>query len=83
MTMFIMNLSSSVRVGDTVDVRINGKPARVTLHANALVIEPGDRREIVRIIHEGDQNSFVCADGDGSTDFIINGEKVGKWADEN
>jgi hypothetical protein len=70
--MFVIHLASSVRIGGTVDCRINRKPARVTWRdAETLVIEPEDARHIVQVLEHPEFLSFVCADADGSTDFDI------------
>ena len=40
---FLIHLAKNVRIGDTIDVSINKKPARVTWRdAETLVIEPDD-----------------------------------------
>jgi hypothetical protein len=70
--MFVIHLASSVQIGDTVDVRINQRPARVTWRdRETLVIESDDARQIVRIKREPGMNTLICADQDGSTDFTI------------
>jgi hypothetical protein len=75
--MFVIHLANSVRVGDTVDCRINRKSARVTWRdVETLVIEPGDARKIVcKTPCMGGLTAFVCADADESADFdiIVNG----------
>jgi hypothetical protein len=78
--MFLMNLAKSVRIGDTVDCRINGQPARVTWRdAQTLVIEPDDARHIACVMSIGDLNHFVCADVDGYNDFKIITDRPGAW----
>jgi hypothetical protein len=43
--MFYINLPATAKIGDTVPVRINGDPARVTWRdKDTLVIEPNDDR---------------------------------------
>jgi hypothetical protein len=70
--MFIIHLPTSVHLGDTVDVQINGEPARVTYrNTQTLVIEPDDARHIVAIKREPDLNTFICADQDGFADFQV------------
>jgi hypothetical protein len=70
--MFIVHLPANVHIGDTVDVRINKEPARVTWRdAGTLVIEPGDARRIVRMLEEPDMNTFICADVDGTDNFTV------------
>jgi hypothetical protein len=70
--MFLMHLPASVQIGDTVDVRINSEPARVTWRdAQTLVIEPNDVRRVVRMREEPGMTTFICADADGSSNFRI------------
>jgi hypothetical protein len=70
--MFMIHLSQDVHIGDTVDVRINQQPARVTWQdPSTLVIGPGDAPRIVRIKCKPGMNTLICADEDGSTDFKI------------
>ena len=65
--MFMLTLAKTVRVGDTVECRINLKPARVTREAAALVIEPGDRRAIVSIVdNDNGGRTFIGVDGNRS-----------------
>jgi hypothetical protein len=69
--MFIIHLDKGVAIGDTVDGRINGKPARVTRRAEALVIEPGDVRQILKEIDSGKLTCSICADADGTSDLAV------------
>jgi hypothetical protein len=70
--MFIMKLATNVHIGDTAEVTINAKPARVTWRdPETLVIEPDDARHIVRVLEEPDLRTFICSDADGSNDFKI------------
>jgi hypothetical protein len=65
--MFIMWLPKSFKLGDTADVKINGKPEKLTWRdAETLVIHPDDARTILQIADEGDLNAFTC--GDAATD---------------
>jgi hypothetical protein len=65
------------KIGDTVDVIINGDPAKLTWQdAKTLVINDHDRRTIINhddIIDGVGKpcHSFVCSDADGSTEFTI------------
>lgn len=46
--MFFISLPKQFKIGDTVDCRINLRPARVTWRdADTLVIEPADPRAII------------------------------------
>jgi hypothetical protein len=70
--MFMMKLANTVHIGDTAEVTINAKPARVTWRdAQTLVIEPGDARRIVHIQEDSDMRTFTCSDADGDNDFYI------------
>lgn len=71
--MFLLTLPKSVKIGDTVDCRINREAARVTYRdAKTLVIEPSDARTILQTLDAGDGlRSFVCSDADGTSDFAI------------
>ena len=71
--MFFLSLPTSVKIGDTVDCKINGAPRKVTWrNAETLVIEPDDARRIVMIDQVGDNlRSFVCSDADGFADFTV------------
>jgi hypothetical protein len=78
--MFMMQLANTVRIGDTADVTINAKPARVTWRdSETLVIEPDDARHIVRVLEEPDLRTFICADADGSDDFRIITGRPEEW----
>jgi hypothetical protein len=69
--MFLLNMPKSFKLGDSVDCRINGEPARVTWRdADHLVIEPSDVRLILAIGREGELNTFMCGDpGAGRSDY--------------
>jgi hypothetical protein len=83
--MFVISLPPSVRVGNTVDCRINKKPAHVTWReAQTLVIEPDDARRIVHLGRawnsiDGYTNQFICADADGSSEFEIITDRPQAW----
>jgi hypothetical protein len=71
--MFFLTLPKSVKIGDTVDCKINFKTKRVTYRdEKTVVIEPDDVRSIVRVRDDGgDLQSFVCSDAGGTSDFHI------------
>lgn len=59
--MFYLNLPASAKVGDTVQVKINGDPASVTWRdKDTLVIEPDDYRPIFYTSLDGNLRSFFC-----------------------
>jgi hypothetical protein len=62
--MFMINMPTSFKVGDTVDCRINGKSARVTWRKpNELVIEPNDVRQIFHAeVGDNELRCFMCGD---------------------
>jgi hypothetical protein len=61
--MFFISLPKQFKIGDTVDCRINLRPARVTWRdADTLVIEPADPRAIITWSMEGDLIHFTCGD---------------------
>jgi hypothetical protein len=66
--MFIIPMPKTFKVGDTADVRINGRPERVTWRdAKTLVIEPDDARYILAVNPgPGDLDTFCCCDPDGT-----------------
>jgi hypothetical protein len=73
--MFMIHLPNSVKVGDTVDCRINAEPKQVTWRdADTLVIEPDDARHILLAAPEGDLICFMCADADGSGAVVFGDE---------
>jgi hypothetical protein len=62
--MFIISLPISTKIGDTVDVKINGEPARVCWRDDkTLTIEPHDHRAIYSTITDGDLTRFICGNG--------------------
>jgi hypothetical protein len=76
--MFILSLPATVKVGDTVDCRINGAAARVAWREEGtLVIEPGDVREILKVVKDGDLHRFTCASaGMTRADYVIAGPLI-------
>jgi hypothetical protein len=59
--MFLISLPSTFQVGDSADVRINGKPARVTWRdRKTLVIEPNDRRPVLAVKSSGGEMHILC-----------------------
>jgi len=73
--MFTISLPTTVKVGDTVDCRINGAAARVTWRdTDTLVIEPGDARQIISLGRDRNLIHFTCgAAGLGKDDYVRNG----------
>jgi hypothetical protein len=70
--MFFLSLPRSVKIGSTVECRINGEPKQVTYRdTNTLVIEPNDAPSIVAVRDDSQLRHFICADADGVTDFVI------------
>ncbi len=74
--MFIMTLPNTTKIGDTVDVKINGQPERLTHRdATSLVVHNlyGDDAVhcIVKTNTDGALVRFICADADGKADFAI------------
>jgi hypothetical protein len=66
--MFIISMPKTFKVGDSTDVRVNGRAERVTWRdAKTLVIEPDDARFILRVAPgPGDLDTFCCCDPDGT-----------------
>lgn len=61
--MLVLNMPPTFKVGDTVDCRINQKPARVTWRdKDTLVIEPGDVRQIFHTDTDDEMRVFMCSD---------------------
>ena len=58
--MLYLSLPASTKVGDVVDVKINGKPQRVTWHGNTLTIEPDDVRTVHEVLRTEDTLCFIC-----------------------
>ena len=70
--MFFISLPVSVKVGDTVDCRINGEPKRITYRdAKTLVIDPDDTRAIIHVHDDGELRHFTCGDAGGGTEGIV------------
>ena len=70
--MFLITLPSTTKIGETVDVIINGAPAHVTLRDTAhLVIEgePADIREILGVASKrgDDPMTFISSNAFGDT----------------
>jgi sortase (surface protein transpeptidase) len=60
--MFMMQVPKTMKVGDTVDCRINQEPARLTwTDAETLTIEPNDARKILSTRIDGEMRVFTCA----------------------
>jgi hypothetical protein len=71
--MFFLSLPLSVKIGDTTECRINGKPKKVTYRdAKTLVIEPDDARTIIDMRNDATLRYFTCGDPaeDGGTEGI-------------
>ena len=69
---FVITLSPPFEIGDTVDCKINGKPAKVTWRDyDTLVIEPDDARQIVAHTREEDGTTFICAAAEGTRPIVI------------
>jgi hypothetical protein len=65
--MLLLTVPATHKVGDTMDCRINGGPARVTWRdEGTLVIEPGDARVILETSLGNNGRQFVCG-GRGET----------------
>ena len=59
--MFYLNLPAETKIGDTLPVKINGSPARVTWRdKDTLVIEPNDPRPIFHTALDGKLRTFFC-----------------------
>jgi hypothetical protein len=59
--MFHLNLPAETKIGDTVPVKINGRPASVTWRdKNTMVIEPNDTRPIFHTSIDGSLRVFFC-----------------------
>ncbi len=73
--MFMIHLPKNVKVGDTVDCRINSKPSKVTWRDHhTLVIDPNDARRILLVRPDGDLTCFMCTAADGSGVVVFEDE---------
>jgi hypothetical protein len=64
--MFIIHLPKTIKVGDTIDCRINAEPAKVTWRdKETLVIGEDDAREVEAITDAGDLLMFVGGNARG------------------
>jgi hypothetical protein len=69
--MFYLNLPAETKVGDTVPVKINGRPARVTWRdKGTLVIEPNDTRPIFHTALDGKLRVFFCGSASDSKALV-------------
>jgi len=69
---FVITLSPPFEIGDTVDCKINGKPAKVTWHHDStLVLEPDDARQVVAHTREEDATPFISAAAEGTRPIVI------------
>jgi hypothetical protein len=67
--MFVLSLPRTVKIGDTVDCKINGKAKTVT-YRDAKTLVVGDARSIIQISEGDNVRTFVCSEADisaGST----------------
>jgi hypothetical protein len=63
MTLFVLNMPLTFKVGDTADCLINKAPACVTWRDNhTLVIEPEDARQIFHVETDDKMHCFFCGD---------------------
>ena len=78
--MFFIGLPN-IRIGDTINCRINHVPAQVTWReADTLVIEPDDARIIITSVQDGPQGAirFTCGDrGKTRADYGIANDDSG------
>lgn len=74
--MFYLNLPAETKIGETVPVKINGRPASVTWRdKGTLVIEPNDTRPIFHTALDGKLRTFFCGSAAEST------ARVERWRD--
>jgi hypothetical protein len=69
--MFMITLPQTTKIGDTVDVKINAKPERLTYRDKDTLSYDGNNYKIVKKNRVGDLIRYVCADADGTADFTI------------
>jgi hypothetical protein len=69
--MFYLNLPAETKIGDTVPVKINGDPARVTWRdKKTLVILPNDVRPIFHTALDGKLRAFFCGSASDSKGVV-------------
>jgi hypothetical protein len=66
--MLIVTIPKTTEVGDTVDVKINGKPRQLELGYDTIRLDGTDQRKILTVMPGNVNMTLVCSDADVVTE---------------